>query len=443
MKLTFRKMGINGEGIAYINHTPVFCDGVFPGESAEVEIVEDHPKYKKAVLKKITWFSKERIRTTYPYYVEEGCPLFPMKYPAQLSHKKQLLEEAVWKYARVKDHFVRDIHGSEITLGYRSQCKLPVQTSGGQLMTGMYVPGTNHFHPIRKSMIQDPVLERSRKYILRCLNQCDFKAYDEKKQKGLRYLVIRAIDGKVQCTLVTGKDTVSRELIDQIMRTDGMTGLFQSVNTDRKYLSVFGSSVVRLAGEDTMPVMINGITLQLSPESFFQLNISQARSLYEMAVSKIDPCQTLVEAYCGVGAMSLLAHDKADKIYGIESVKKAVVNAEQNAENNHIENTEFLCMDAAKGLLKIASERKIDCLVADPPRSGMDDAMIHAILQTKPKKIIYISCNPATLGRNLNDLKHQYHVVTIIPYDMFPHTPHVESLTVLERDNYDKEDIKA
>lgn len=433
-------MGINGEGIAYLDHKPVFCDGVFPGESAEVEITEDHPHYKKAQLNKITWFSKERVKTDYPYYVEEGCPLFPMKYPAQLAHKKQLLEEALWKYAKIRSHFVRDMHASPVTLGYRSQCKLPVQESEGHITTGMYVPGTNHFHPIRKSLIQDPVLERSRRYILSCIDHSALKAYDEKKQKGLQYLVIRAIDGNVQCTLVTGKDTLPDALIDNIMKTDGMTGLFQSINTERKGASIFGSSVHKLAGADAMPVEVNGITLQLSPESFFQLNVSQARSLYDMAVAKIDPCGTLVEAYCGIGAMSLLAHNKAERVYGIESVPDAVNNARQNAENNQIANAEFLCMDAAEGLNRIASDRKVDCLVADPPRSGMDDAMIQAILRARPKKIIYISCNPATLARNLNDLKHQYHVATIIPYDLFPHTPHVESLTVLERDNYTEED---
>lgn len=443
MKLTFRKMGINGEGIAYQDHTPVFCDGVFPGESAEVEITEVHRNYKKAELKKITWFSKERVKTSYPCYTEEGCPLFPMKYPAQLSHKKQLLEEALWKYAKIRKHFVRDMRGSEITLGYRNQCKLPVQESDGHITTGMYMPGTNHFHPISKSLIQDPVLERSRRYILKCIDHSSLKAYDEKKQKGLRYLVIRAIDGNVQCTLVTGKDTISENLILDIMKTDGMTGLFQSINTERNGASVFGSSVHKLAGNNTMPVKVNGITLQLSPESFFQLNVPQARSLYNMAVSKIDPCNTLVEAYCGIGAMSLLAHQKAKHIYGIESVKGAVENAKQNALSNHINNAEFLCMDAGEGLRKISSGRTVDCLIADPPRSGMDENMIQAILEAKPKKIIYISCNPATLARNLNVLKHQYHVVTIIPYDLFPHTPHVESLTVLERDNYtekEKED---
>jgi 23S rRNA (uracil1939-C5)-methyltransferase len=152
-----------------------------------------------------------------------------------------------------------------------------------------------------------------------------------------------------------------------------------------------------------------------------------------MAVSKIDPCDTLVEAYCGIGAMSLMAHEKAKHIYGIEAVEDAVNNAKMNAKNNGIENAEFICADAAAGLDQIAAETKIDVILADPPRSGMDEAMIASILKARPKKIIYVSCNPATLARNLKDLKHKYHVATVIPYDLFPHTPLVESITVLER----------
>ena len=152
-----------------------------------------------------------------------------------------------------------------------------------------------------------------------------------------------------------------------------------------------------------------------------------------MAVSKIDPCDTLVEAYCGIGAMSLMAHAKAKKIYGIESIPDAVENAALNAKNNAIENAEFLCADAAQGLDQIAATTKVDTILADPPRSGMDDAMIASILKAAPKKIIYVSCNPATLARNLKELKRKYHVVTVIPYDLFPHTPLVESITVLER----------
>jgi 23S rRNA (uracil1939-C5)-methyltransferase len=434
MKMKFIKMGINGEGIGYAdNNIPVFCDGVFPGEEAEVEIIQKNKTYWRAQVVRMTFRSKERVRTNYKYAVIEGCPLFEMKYPAQLVHKKELLQEALIKYANVKSTFVRDIHPSPLTLGYRSACKLPVQEDHHLVQTGMYTPRTNHWHVIEHSLIQDPLLEKTRVKILKRVGRSHLHVWDPKEEKGLRYLVMRSIDGKVQCTLVTGKDKIHKELIEEIMEISEMQGLFQSINTEKKTTEIFGSEVHKLAGEDTQSVDMNGIVLQLSPESFFQLNIPQAKELYQMAVSKIDPCDTLVEAYCGIGAMSLMAHEKAAHIYGIESIPDAVENAAINARINGIDNAEFICADAAKGLKQIAAKTKIDTILVDPPRSGMDDDMIQSILDAKPKKIIYVSCNPATLARNLKVLKHKYHVVTIIPYDLFPHTPLVESITVLER----------
>ena len=436
MKLSCRKIGINGEGIGYIDHKPVFCDGLLPGESAEVEIIEQKNTYARAKLTKITWFSKDRVRTIYPYYLEEGCPLMILKYEKQLEYKRQLLCEAIYKYAGVRSHFVRDIRPSASTIGYRSQCKLPVQESHKLVTTGMYVPGTNHYHPIDSSIIHSPQLEEIRKQVLVYVNNAHLRDYDPKLQKGLRYLVIRAIDGKSQCTFVTGKTQIPQRMIDDIMSIPGMSGVLQSINTDPRTPEIFGSSLQKLAGEDTMAVSMAGITIALSPESFFQLNVEQAEKMYETAVSKIDPCETLVEAYCGVGVMSLMASGKARQVIGIESVPKAIRNAKANAEANHIDNCQFWCMDAAEGLYKAAAKAPVDTLLVDPPRSGMSDKMIEAILKVKPKKIIYISCSPSTLGKNLNDLKHQYHPVTIIPFDLFPHTPHVESITVLEIDNY-------
>ena len=434
MKITCKKIGINGEGIGYVDRKPVFCDGLLPGESAEVEITEQKNTYARAKLNKITWFSKDRVKTVYPYYIEEGCPLMILKYEKQLEYKKQLLCEAIYKYAGVRSHFVRDIRPSE---GYRSACKLPVQESHKLVTTGMYVPGTNHYHPIDASIIHSDELEAIRKQILVYINNAHLRDYDPKLQKGIRYLVIRAIDGKSQCTFVTGKTKIPERLISDIMSIPGMTGVFQSINTDLKTPEIFGSSLQKLAGDDTMPVTMGGVTISLSPESFFQLNVPQAEKMYETAVSKIDPCGTLVEAYCGVGVMSLMAASKAQHVIGIESVPKAIRNAKANAEANHIDHCEFWCMDAAEGLYKAAAKSSVDTLLVDPPRSGMDAKMIETILKVKPKKIIYISCSPSTLGKNLNDLKHQYHPVTILPFDLFPHTPHVESITVLERDNYD------
>ena len=163
------------------------------------------------------------------------------------------------------------------------------------------------------------------------------------------------------------------------------------------------------------------------------LNTEMAKKLYSMVISKVDPCETLVEAYCGIGLMSLLASKKAQHVIGIESIPEAIENAKVIAEENHIENVEYLLDDAAEGLQKVLQKTNVNTLLVDPPRSGMDDAMLETILSSSIEKIIYVSCNPATLARNLKVLKKNYQVLTVIPYDLFPNTPHIESITVLSR----------
>ena len=425
-------MGINGEGIGYLNRMPVFCDGVLPGETAEVEIIEQKNTYAKAKLIRLYTRSEQRRKPFCMYHKEcGGCALMHVRNEYQHECKKQLLEEALFKYGNVKRHFVRRLREGEKTSGYRNQCKLPVAEIDGKLVSGMYKPGTNHFTEIPSCLIHDPKVEEVRKAVLSVLNRHHLKAYDKKEQTGIRYLIIRVLEDQAQCTLITGKDTISRSCVDDLMKIPYMTSLFQSVNTETKGAAFFGSKSQLLAGSETIDVRINDIVLSLSPESFFQLNFDQALKLYETAVSKIDPCGYLVEAYCGVGAMSLMAADKAEQIVGIEYVKDAVKNAKHNAERNNITNADFICADAGDGLYKAARTKDVDILLADPPRSGMDEKMIEAILRTQPKKIIYISCNPATLAKNIRSLKQQYQVQTVIPFDLFPNTPHIESLCVL------------
>lgn len=433
-KVKIVKMGINGEGIAYVNHKPVFVKGAFPDETAEIEITEENERYTKAIATNILIESKDRRKPLCPHAETCGaCALSAMDHKAQCHWKKELLVEALEKYGNVSRDLVREVHSDHRERGYRTQCKMPVQTSNGHLASGLYEAGTNHFQPVESCIVQDEQLEKTRLAILNILENAGFPAYNPKTKSGLRYIVVRTLNGKSQCTLITGKDIIKEEVIEKIMQIDGVTSLFQSINTMRNATDIFGSACRKLAGEDYLTIEMNNIHLSLSPRAFFQLNAKQAEELYRMAVNKIDPCNTLVEAYCGVGAMSLMAHDKAETIIGIESIEDAVKNARYNAERNNIENAHFICHDAADGLKEILAEREVDALLVDPPRSGMDDRMLETILSSTIKKIIYISCNPATLAKNLKVLKKDYQVVTVIPFDLFPDTPHIEAIAVLQR----------
>ena len=434
VKLTIKKSGINGEGIAYRNHSPVFISGALPEETVIAEITAEKEKYAVAQLQKILVRSKRRVKPACRCQKEcGGCPLMTASYDLQKEIKVQLLEEALYKYGNVRSHFIRDMRGCEKELGYRNQLKLPVHEEDGKLTTGMFSADSNRFVAVRNCPVHDPLLEKTRVSVLKVLNAHHFPAWSLKRQEGLRYLIMRIMEGKIQCTLVTGRGTVPEEIASELAAIPAVSGVYQSVQSARKATEMFGTRPLLLAGEEDLSLTVKNIEFRLSPQSFFQLNTEQALKLYETAVSKIDPCDVLVEAYCGIGAMSFLAADKAKKIIGIESVKDAVRNAAETAERNGFRHISFMHADAAEGLRKIAETEKVGCLLMDPPRSGLDDTMIEAILAADPKKIIYISCNPATLGKNLKKLKHAYHVVTVIPFDLFPQTPHIESVTVLER----------
>ena len=432
MEITFKKLGINGEGIGYDHRIPVFCDGVLPGEKAEVEIILDHGSYRKAQCVKLLQRSSERTESVCRNQKRcRSCPMMILSYDSQLKYKKELLEEALYKYGNVKRDLVRNIRGSELQTGYRNQLKLPVREKDGKLITGMYLPDSNAFINIRHCEIHDPLLEKTKHDVLDVLNTHHMRAYDGRRKQGIRYLVMRILGGRIQCTLITGRDRLSESLIRDLINVEPVISVYQSRNTIKQSSGIFGSEPILLAGEEYLTTEAGKLRLFLSPESFYQLNEPQAQKLYETAVSKIDPCDVIVEAYCGIGAMSLMAHDKAETVIGIENIPSAVRNAEMNARENGIRNARFLCMDAADGLLKTARTQQVDTLIADPPRSGMDDRMLEAIMKTDIKKIIYISCNPATLAKNLKVLKQKYLLRTVIPFDMFPQTPHIESIAVL------------
>ncbi len=435
MKLTIQKMGINGEGIAYIHKKPVFIDGALPKEVVDATITEEKENYAKAKLNRILQKSTDRVKPSCPLQKEcGGCALMHLSSKSQSYYKRQLLVEALWKYAHVKENLVRHTHESKENFAYRSACKLPVQEVNDRLVTGMYKPNSNYFVEIDDCKAHTPAVERLRKEVLDVLNKHHLHAYDKKKETGIRYLVLRSIQNHGQLTLVTGKDNLEQSLIDDLASIEGLDTVAQSINTAKKGVSIFGPKTIVLSGEPYITIHIDDIELQLSNESFFQLNVEQAIALYRLAIDKIDPCHKLVEGYCGIGAMSLLANKKSQSIVGIESIPQAIENANKNALINHLDDhIRFVCDDAGQAYKKIASKSKVDTLLIDPPRTGIDDAFLETILKNPPEKIIYISCNPSTLGKNLKVLKQYYQVRTVIPFDLFPNTPHVESLTVLTK----------
>ena len=435
MKATIKKTGINGEGIGYIDRMPVFVPQALIGEEVEIRIVDKQKRYATAELLRVVKSSKNRIRPK--CFIQNtcgACPLMIARYPAQLEYKQDLLKQSLIKYAQIDPRKVARVKASEDVFGYRNQFKLPCAMEEGRLVSGLFMPNSNYFIDVKKCWIHEDGLERVRMDIMHVLNTHDCVSYNPHDKKGIRNLVVRGFDNRYQCTIVTGNEELDERLISDLMRIKGLTSLWQSIHTIKKTPEVFGNKMMHLAGETSLAMELDGLKLRISPRSFFQLNSKQAVQLYRTIASMVkENNELIVEAYSGIGAISLYLKDKAKEIIGIESIKDAVVNANQNAALNGCEHVSFLCDDAANKLTYLSKKRSIDVLVVDPPRSGLDDAMLECILRSKIKNIIYVSCNPATLGKNLAVLCSRYNVDRIQPIDIFPHTPHVETVVLLSK----------
>ena len=433
MKLEIVKAGINGEGIAFFKRKPVFIEGCFPDEVVDADLIDEGRHYKgrlKAILKK----SPDRIRSVCSYADKCGaCSLMGLKYDGQLAIKMQLLENALYKYAEYEGK-IEGIVRSDDVYGYRNKCNLPIIDYNGKLVNALYKQGSNHPCLITTCFIHEESVEEIRRKILDVLNRYKLQAYDRREKKGMRQLIVRAFDKGAQAVLVTGNDTLKENVIADLKKIKGLKSMFQGINTVRDPIRMMPEKLRPLFGKEKIEVKSLNYELELSPQAFFQLNHKQAEQIYKDAAALIKEKQKLIiEGYCGIGTISLAMHDKAEKIIGIEIIEKAIKDAKDNAKKNKVENVEFRCGDAAKEIRKIVEKEKADVIVVDPPRTGLDDELLKTLLKSKAKQIIYISCNPSTLGKDLYILKKEYEIHLVRGYDMFPNTPLVETLVELVR----------
>lgn len=435
MKTTIKKWGINGEGIAFHEGKPVFIENAIPEEEVEFDIKSDENTYFIGELTRLVTQSSKRRYPLCPIWKEcGGCALMHVKYPAQCKMKETNLKETLIKYANYKGKVLPILKNPE-PLSYRNSCKLPFGEEYGELYTGMYERDSNHFQKMERCYVHSKLLESTRQEVLKIMNEHHLKMYDDRKKTGFRTLVMKEFDGKIQIIFVTGKEELSEAFISDLTQLEQVVSIWQSVKTENKR-EVFGDMRF-IWGQEKMNLQLEDIQLSLLPRSFFQLNTKQSINLYNVVKDWMPKSNVTVEAYSGIGAISLFIKDKAKEIIGIESIQDAVDNANENVVLNNAENVSFICEDAGKALTSLVQEKQVDTLIVDPPRSGLDDVMKQTILKSKIKTMIYVSCNPATLSKDLGVLQKEYRIVKIQPVDMFSQTPHVESVTLLVRkDDY-------
>ena len=433
-QIEIKKIGVNGEGIGFEGSLPVFICGALPGDIVEYRTTEKSAKLIKGEA--ISYIRRSKDRRNSPCKIADkcdGCPLIGANYNAQLAWKKEQLVSLLKKNPNFDENTLSDVIPNPNELGYRNLVKLPIMTSNDLLSCGLYKRGTNKIVRIDKCVAHEPELENVRLEVLKVLNDYHLKEYDRKKRTGMRYLYLRGINHKYQLGLVSGTDHFDPAMIEQLMAIPGMNSIYQNIQTAHNPGEIFGKQFIHLAGTKSLSFKVDKLHLCLSLPSFYQMNTVQAVKLYETVSSLVpDDLNEIVEAYCGIGTMSLLVKDKAKKVTGIEFSASSIRDANEALKRNDAKNVKFIQGDAGEELTKITKKRPIDLLIVDPPRTGLDAKMVEAIEKGKVPKVIYVSCNPYTLALNLNSLKH-YKIEKVLPLDIFSGTTHLETIISLER----------
>ena len=418
-----------------------------PGEEILAEIDSRKKNYAVGRLVEVLKKSSERVEPFCPLYKNcGGCQLQHMSYPAQLKWKRQQVVDAIERIGKLNGVKIFETFGMENPLRYRNKMQFPVGTGDKglgtrELQIGCYARGSHKIIDAQSCLIQNELNDKILNAVRLVAKKFNLQPYDEDSHKGfLRHVMGRVgSGGEFMIVLVTAAKNFPNEknfVRALVKELPNVTSIQQNVQTFHNNV-ILGRDTKILYGKQTIRDKIGGLSFNISARSFFQVNTTQAEILYKTALdfAELHGRETVIDAYCGTGTIGLFMARKARKVIGVEVVSSAVADAKKNSRENKIRNAEFFVGDAVKVLPKIFSAGVYaEVVVVDPPRAGCDKKVLETFAAVKPEKIIYVSCNPATLARDLKILDGLgYLTKKIQPVDMFPFTSHVESVTQLVR----------
>lgn len=431
-ELEVKKLGINGEGIAYDNKKIVFIEGALPGEKVKVDIIEENDTYIKARLKEVLVKSKHRVKPFCPYFGEcGGCSLQHMDYEETLNQKRELIIEAISKYTKLnpRSFEIKKMLGMDDPYHYRNKSALPVRFEE-KTICGIYKPNTNKLVQIDDCMIQFEDINYVNRRVTSLMDELGIKSFN-KNSGTVSFIVTRQglITKEIQVTLILAETKTSvTQLAEKIMEIPNVVSVYTDINKGEGK-EIFGGKLKKHCGKATIKDYLGKYVFSLLPNAFFQLNPKQAVVLYDeiKKAAKLSRQERVLDAYCGVGTIGIWVSNLAKEVVGIENNKESITSANFNAENNKIKNISFICGDVIE---EIEKDKRFDVILVDPPRTGLGD-FSKKILEIKAKRIVYTSCNASTLAKDINILSAEYDVKYIQPVDMFPFTSHVESVCLL------------
>lgn len=434
--------GFEGEGIAKIDGLTVFVPGSIKGEKCEILIVKVLASYAYGKIVNIIEKSENRKESDCATYKRcGGCSLRHMTYESTLKLKRQVVQNLVNKGLKEKVEVLETI-GMENPYNYRNKAQYPVGlNSDGQPEVGVFAQRTHTIIPIQTCLIQTEISQKIAKTIIDFVKEKNIQVYNEENQKGLlRHIVIKVgkYTNQVMCILVVNdsKFDQEQELVKLLCeKYPEIKTIVKNINNKNTNV-ILGKENINLYGNGYIEDKLGEYTFKISPMSFYQVNPVQAEILYTTAINQanLDKNDILFDLYCGIGTIGIFASKYVNKVYGIEIVPQAIEDAKENAKINDVKNIEFICGDVEVAFDELINKEKIvpSAIIVDPPRKGLDNKTVENIAKIQPAKLVYISCNPATMVRDLAKLEEIYNIKTIQPVDMFPWTNGVESITILE-----------
>lgn len=439
-------MSSDGNGIAKIDNYTVFVPDTVVGDVAKIQILKTKTGYGYAKVKEVLISSEERIE---PFCKTSklcgGCSFCHVKYPAQLDYKKEFVQDAITRIGGFKNFEVSEIIGMDEPERYRNKMVFPFgKDKSGRVQYGFFRERSHDVIPVDDCLLGDEINIKILDVVKKHMEKYNIPAYDEVMHSGevRRVFIRKSYHHDEIMVVISSNNRKIKEfevLIENLKALDRrIVSIILNVNTKKNNL-VLGNENITLYGKSTISDMLCGFKYEISPHSFFQVNPVQTEKLYKTAIdfANISKEDVVLDVYCGIGTISLYAAKYAKKVIGVEIVPQAIENAKKNAEVNGVKNADFYASDAADAVPElIENGLRPDVVILDPPRKGSDEETLSAIASAKPERIVYVSCNPSTLARDMKFLaKIGYNPDKAVAVDMFPHTSHVECCVLLCQKN--------
>lgn len=439
--------GYEGEGIAKFNNTfPIFIEGALKGEKVNARIVKVKKNFAYGKLINIVEPSAERCNPKCNIHSRcGGCKLQHYTYREQLNFKFERVKDCIGKIGKIDTSLVKFPLGMDEPWRYRNKVQLPIGLVNGELKIGFFAPRSHEIIDMEECLIQDEIADKVVELTREWIKKNEIKPYNVDGQYDesgiLRHIMIRRgfVTNEVMVVIVTNGEKLpyKEEFIQLIVdNIPGIKSIIQNVNSKPTNV-ILGEKCITLWGDATISDYIGKFRFNISPLSFFQVNPKQTEVLYAKALeyAQLSGSETVFDAYCGTGTITLFLSQKAKKVYGVEIIPQAIENANINAKENNVENVEFFVGESEEIIPELISQGvSADVIVVDPPRKGCDVKLLNSITNIDAKRIVYVSCDPSTLARDLSILEEKgYKTIEIQPVDMFPHSSHVECVVLMSR----------